>query len=359
MSEAETPLEPLVPLSQIHGHARTRQALEHALREERLYPSLIFHGPEGVGRRTLALALTATLVCRERRDGDACGECLGCLRVRRAEGVTRLRDGAEKREATYHYPDVGYITLPRSSKERRRTRILVSQVRDLIRSLAQPPFELSRRVYILDPAESLSHEAQNALLKTLEEPPSYAVIILIASSLGSLLPTTRSRCQSYPFTPLPEAELRELLIARGYDGQDAAARAALAGGRVGRALALDLDSLRETRAELLGALEEVLRARDPVAAAVREAGRLVDESLEVAPALELLGELLRDQMVLEAGGAGDLLVHRESEVRLAALARARPDAAERAEKLEELRRQLAAINLNPRMALEAGLLLWS
>ena len=140
-------------------------------------------------------------------------------------------------------------------------------LRDLIHSLAQPPFELARRVYILDPAESLSLEAQNALLKTLEEPPAYALIILITCSLGSLLPTTRSRCQSYPFTPLPEAELRQLLVARGHGDEEAAARAALAGGRVGRALALDLDALLEIREELLGALEEVLRAADPAALA--------------------------------------------------------------------------------------------
>jgi DNA polymerase-3 subunit delta' len=232
-------------------------------------------------------------------------------------------------------------------------------VRDLIHSLAQPPFELSRRIYLLDPAESLSLEAQNALLKTLEEPPPYALIILITSSLGSLLPTTRSRCQSYPFTPLPEDELRRLLLARGQGEEEAAARATLAGGRVGRALSLELDSLRETREDLLGALEEILGATDPVAAAVREAARLLEEDLEVAPALGLLGELLRDQMVLEAGGGGELLVHRESEARLAAIAGARPGAAERAERLEALRRRVAAINLNPRMALEASFLLWS
>jgi DNA polymerase-3 subunit delta' len=351
--------EALLPLSGIHGHPRTREALARALREGRLYPSLIFHGPEGVGKRTAALAVAAALVCRDPEGLDACGQCVGCRRVREASEVTRLRDGAERRETILHYPDVGFLSPPRSSTGRARTRILVSQVRDLIHSLAKPPFELARRVYILDPAESLSIEAQNALLKTLEEPPPYALLILVTSSLGSLLPTTRSRCQSYPFPPLREEELRRLLLARGRDEPEAATLAALAGGRVGRALALRLEDLRALRETLLEAVEEVVAAAEPGAAAVREAARLLDEEIDARPALDLLGELLRDQMVLEAGRDGEFLVHRESEARLAALATARPDAVERAERLEELRRRLVTVNLNPRMVLEASLLLWS
>jgi DNA polymerase-3 subunit delta' len=359
MSVSDDSISPIVPLSRIHGHARTREALVRALREDRLYPSLIFHGPEGVGKRTSALSLAAALVCSEGEGTDACGACLPCRRVRASAAATDIRDGADRRDTVRHYPDVGYISLSRSGSGRRRTRILVSQVRDLIHSLAQPPFELARRVYLLDPAASLSNEAQNALLKTLEEPPPYAVLILIASSLGSLLPTTRSRCQLYPFSALPEEEIRGLLLARGHEQATAEALAAMAGGRVGRALSLELDQVRELRGILIGTLEEVIDATMPAAVAVEAADRLLDRPFETSQALGLLSEIVRDQMVLEEGGTPSLLIHREESERLLALVRARPDAAARAGELETLRRRLAAVNLNPRMALEASLLLWA
>ncbi len=318
-------------------------------------PPLLLHGPEGVGKRSAALGLAAALVCSARGPGDdPCGRCTGCTRVGSADGVTELRAGsAATREAPRVLPDVGLVSVPRG-----RARISVLQARDVVLSAPERPFELSRRVYVIEPADLLTAEAANALLKVLEEPPPSTLLVLVTAAPWSLPVTVRSRLQPVRFRALPVPVLREILASRGTPPGEAERRARLAGGSVARALALDPARHAADREAWLGILERVAgepgRETPPAVLAGELWGGSADEADR---ALSLLLGLLRDLAALAEGAEP---VEPEAAERLAPLA---PAAArllgpslERVEAVETLRRELRTIHRNPRLALEGAVL---
>ncbi len=210
------------------GHERARAALERDLGEGRVAGAYLFVGPRGIGKRALADAFAASLLC----GGPACGTCAHCVRT--AAGT---------------HPDLLVV-----AREEDRRDILAEQVRDLVRRLALRPLMAERKVAIVDDAEHLNAHGQNALLKTLEEPPGGSVLLLVASAPSLLLPTVRSRCRRVRLDPLDEAALVRLLRARGVAAEDAAALAAQAGGSIGRALELARPEAAAARARVLESL---------------------------------------------------------------------------------------------------------
>jgi len=281
----------------IAGHDSSLRVLRRSLADRRLHHSLIFHGPVAVGKRTVARALAAALNCEKRGD-DACGTCVSCLKV----------------EKEIH-PDVVYRTLE-------RTVIPIDAIRSLRQEAAYRPYEGNARVFIIDPADRLSTDAQNALLKTLEEPSTSSVIILITSRPMHLLATTRSRCQSLAFGTLPYGALAAILSDRhGFPLSQAERVARLSGGRYGAALGLNLeehDARREALLQVLGRLAEPL----PRAHVLDDASSFGDDAEEISASLTLLAGLVRDMMVLAAGASGAddaALVHADRAADLGAL----------------------------------------
>ena len=196
----------------------------------------LFHGPAGVGKRTAALAFAAELIGDVQRV------------VRRA------------------HPDL-YVVEPVGDQ------IRIDDVRELRRDLHMRPFEAQRRVYLIFSAETMNEDAADALLKDLEEPPPYAVIILVADDLGPLPETIRSRCQLVPFSRLSERAVREEIAARapGLDPEQATALARAAAGRLDRAARL-LDPKAAARRDVLLEVGRAVYADpefDPTAAAAR------------------------------------------------------------------------------------------
>ncbi|HEY7289964.1 MAG TPA: AAA family ATPase [Vicinamibacterales bacterium] len=157
---------------QQHGHKRIVELLVRSASRGTLPPSLIFSGPRGAGKHAMALAVAQALNCLQpQSDGDACGVCQACVRI--ARGV---------------HADV-FIAGPGDSGS-----IKIDPIRDLIEQSGYRPFEGKRRVFIVDDADMLVVAAQNALLKTLEEPPASSVFILTTTRPDVLLATVRSRC---------------------------------------------------------------------------------------------------------------------------------------------------------------------
>ena len=198
------------------------------MRQGRLAHALLFAGPDGIGKRAVALALTAWLQCEAGGD-DACGTCTSCRQV-----------------AAGSHPDVQMVGVATGKKE-----IGVDRVRDLKRFTQLQPSRGKVKVGIIDDAHMLTVAAQNALLKTLEEPSDRSLLILVANTADALLPTVRSRCQRVRFSPLSLETVVEILTARHGLAADAARDlAVLAEGSPGRALALR-DGLAGERAALL------------------------------------------------------------------------------------------------------------
>lgn len=167
-----------MPLLAEIRHPRIADLLRQAVIRRSVPQSVIFAGPEGSGKRAMALALAQAVNCPNQKDGDACGTCSTCTRIARGD----------------HYDVV--IVEP----EKDAATIKIDQVRrGIMDVVGYRPFEAQRRVFIIDPVDALTWEGQSALLKTLEEPPSSAMLILITAYPDSLLPTVQSRCRRLRF----------------------------------------------------------------------------------------------------------------------------------------------------------------
>ncbi len=209
--------------SNIVGQQRARDLLSRALKRSSVHTGYLFTGPAGVGKHLVAIEFVRAWLCLE-GPGVACGVCDSCRRV---GGAT--------------HQDLVEVTFPDKKKS-----IGVDQVRDLGAWLAQSPALGRNKAAIVDPAGSLTTEAANALLKTLEEPPPGRVIVLIATSPGALPPTVRSRCQQVAFGSLTDDEVAEVLRRNGWPALSARQAAAAAGGSPGTALDRDGRLWQET-----------------------------------------------------------------------------------------------------------------
>jgi DNA polymerase-3 subunit delta' len=218
---------------QISEQPEAKRLLRAAL-DDALAHAYLFHGPPGIGKRALATAFAAELL------GDA----------------ARVERGS--------HPDL-YVLEPLGDQ------IRIDAIRALRHDLHMRPFEADRRVYLIFGAHAMNAEAADALLKDLEEPPSYAVIVLVADELGPLPETIRSRCQLVPFRRLSEKTVRETLAAESsLSADEVTAIARVAGGRLDRARLLLDDEASKRRAARLELARAVYRAPDFDAAAAAE-----------------------------------------------------------------------------------------
>ncbi|HOG28134.1 MAG TPA: DNA polymerase III subunit delta' [Vicinamibacterales bacterium] len=303
----------------IIGHRRLVRLLMRAAHAESLPPSLVFAGPEGVGKRQAALALAQALNCLSpvtpadaARDG--CGECAACRKISR--GL---------------HPDV-IVVEPEGGL------IAVDRARDAAERTAYRPFEGRTRVVVLDDADLMNDAAQNALLKTLEEPPARNVFVLVTARPNILLPTVRSRCCLLRFAPLSASDVAAALAGRhGMSERAAQAAAALGGGSLGRALRFGAAGGTAARAAAVAALNEAaaapsIRARLEVGASLLKAsakkpstvdrgGKGQSDRASLAACLRAMETLLRDLAVLTTRAPEAALVNLDLRAELEPLAR--------------------------------------
>lgn len=331
--------------------ARAQMALSAALATGPSH-AYLFRGPRGAGKSAVARAFAAEILATDAADPDD---------ARRRV----LIDPSP-------HPDLVWLT-PRGAQH------MVEEVRErVIRAASYRPFEAEKRVFVIEAAEQMRDESQNALLKTLEEPPAYVHLILLTSEPSALLETIASRCQPIDFAPLPP-EAIEAQLAGGGSPDDLAAAARLAVGDVARARFLLTDSGRDLRAaaptvwshllkaaesvgdEAEAATREILEeeaeagvkrsAKDITDEAKRAGRRRRTETLDLA--LELSASWFRD-LAATASGATEVVYNRdhlvELESRAATLDPARPRRA--AELVQDTRRRLD-LNVSEELALEA------
>ena len=264
------------PLS-LRGHHTVLRRLTDALERDRLPHALLFAGPAGIGKSRAALALAASIACSAAASRP-CGDCAACRQV--AAGT---------------HPDLLRIGLPAGKKE-----IGIDLIRQLKRFASLQTVSAPRKMAIADDAERLSIAAQNAFLKTLEEPPGQALIILVTASPGALLATVRSRCQRVVFQPLSEEDVRAVLLDCGIPAEQADQLAAEADGSPGQALLRRTIWQESDREALLGLLADLNPARyGSVVAMSKGLGRTEQE---MAVRLERMLAWYRDAAVRMVGG---------------------------------------------------------
>jgi DNA polymerase-3 subunit delta' len=301
----------IVPFRHIVGHRRVVSLLARAVARDTLPPALLLAGPAGIGKRRAAVALAEAINCLQPQSAgelerDACGECASCRRI--ARGV---------------HADVVLIEPGETGT------IKIEQVRDVIDRAGYRPFEGRRRVVIVDEADALVPAAQNALLKTLEEPPAASIFVLVSSLPDALLPTVRSRCPRLRFGPLSVGEIAEAMMRdHGYAESDARAAAADADGSISRALAAESADLADARESARQLLEQTSRVADPARRlefarnlAPATKGTSASEREQLAACLRALGSLLRDVGVLAIGGDRGILANADLAPQLEALTR--------------------------------------
>ncbi len=224
----------------LRGHREQIEMFRRSLNRGRLAHAYLFAGAEGIGKRLFAHLLAQSLLCTERVDAllEACGRCPSCRQFAAGTHPDFLPVGVP--EGKSELP----IELIAGSREHRGRE-------GLCYDLSLRPMTSTRRVAVIDDADRMNEVSANALLKTLEEPPDYATLILIASDADLLLPTIRSRCQLVRFSPLADDDLAALLVEQGLAENVEAARALaqLCEGSITPAAQLarpELGKLRET-----------------------------------------------------------------------------------------------------------------
>lgn len=168
----------------VKGQARVAAYLEGALLKDRLPHALLFLGPQDSGQRDMAQELAKALFCAEKKGADGCGECDSCRQVEKG-----------------NHPDFRIFEPDEDSRV-----LKVERVREMIAAANLKPFQASSKLFVMDRAEALNETSQNALLKTLEEPPGHTTLVLISHAGEKLLPTIRSRSQTVHFYPVSSVE---------------------------------------------------------------------------------------------------------------------------------------------------------
>lgn len=268
--------------SDIIGHDHNIEILRRSIEKGRLHHAYIFSGPDGVGKRLMALSLAKALNCTETTT-DFCGHCISCKKI----------EGGNHPGVRVVEPD-GQL-------------IKIDQIRELQKDLQFRPFEGKKRVFIIDEADRMGLPAANSLLKTLEEPPRDSIIILITSNFHSILPTIISRCQRLNFSSLPVSDVEKMLIEKkGLDSGTSHIIAAISEGSIGRALGEDEGSILEEREKVFTGFAG-LKSRK-MADIFKQAEVLAkDDDLEGA--LKALKVLYRDMAVLKGGG--DVIINND------------------------------------------------
>ncbi len=321
--------------SEIHGQDNAINLLRRSFNRQMISHAYLFCGPSGVGKRTCAEAFARALLCRQPLQGDACGECRSCRQV---EGG--------------NHPDF-IIVEPEGGS------IKIEQAREIQRRMTLAPFQGGRQICLIDRAESMTDEAANCFLKTLEEPPAGVVFILTCVQPYALLATVLSRCQQVMFQLLPVSQVALILACLpGVKQEEADLTALLSGGSVGQAFELlgggNLTERRKQLAQIINALDSA-----GLGEACRLAGSLLSGNKE---------QSIREQTLTWIEGLmlwyRDLLIWKESENEKLIINRdflqvikeqaSRREAAlliDRLGKIEEARNRLSK-NANPRLVLD-------
>jgi len=263
------------------GQDQAKALLDRVFSSGRQAHAYLFRGPDGVGKKRAAVLTAARLNCVEPDDQGACGRCSSCK---------KLRSG--------NHPDFVVISPENGS-------IKIERTRELCRSLSYPPYESIQRVILIEDVHTMTVEAANCLLKTLEEPPERNLLLLTAESSRELLPTIVSRCQTIPFYALTPERCARVISAQQPETTDEEALllAELAGGSPGTALILkdkELLPLYHLVQELLEV--KMARGSDRVTPVLEAAAALAAAKEDLGLILGLLRVWVRNQMLADNSG---------------------------------------------------------
>ena len=270
------------------GHEQIIQHMSTALKNKKISHAYIFEGPNGSGKNLLAKTFAKALEC-EAGYGDACGMCRSCHQM-----------------DTGNQPDVKWLTHDKPAT------ISVDDVRTQINAdIAIKPYSSKYKIYIVDEAEKMNEQAQNALLKTIEEPPEYGIIMLLTNNLEAMLPTILSRCIAFHLKPVDNYKIVEFLE-KAYGVPDYKARicAAFSQGVVGKAIAMasseDFNDLQYNVLNIVKNIHEM-----DVYEVIEVVKRLSAYKTDINDIIDMMMVWYRDVLILKVTKDANAIVYKD------------------------------------------------
>ncbi len=281
-------------LSDIAGNKRVVEYFQRALTRDQLGHAYLFSGPEGVGKSTLAKVLCKMLLCRNPGADGPCENCVSCHKV----------DSGNHPDFHFFSADGLYFKI--------------DLIRQIIHQASLKPVESTWKTFLLEDVDYMRDEAANAFLKVLEEPPGQTIFFLISRRSEVLLPTIRSRCQTFEFQPLQPEEIKKWLMENQKAAEEEATYLSLSThGSLGKALDVNPEQYQEMRDKVLVTLETAILPKSYYTLVDAIRAITVDRT-EMAERLLILEELARDLILLKSSSTARL-VHEDAKKRIVPL----------------------------------------
>jgi DNA polymerase III delta' subunit len=270
------------------GNNGVKKILHRALKHKKLPNSLLFAGPPGIGKKQTALVVAKALNCLK-KTSDACEECAHCHAINNG-----------------NFPDV-MVILPAKDM------LKIDQMRLLKDTAYLKPMAGRKRVFIVCDAEKMNDEASNSLLKVLEEPPPFSHIIMVTTNPYRIIPTLKSRCQTFQFSPIPKEDIQKVLENRGFQQEKAHILSLLVDGNLKKALSLEWEEVQSQRNQAWDLFLALLR-REKTASLLKQFSHsraVIKEELEKT--LEIMASFCRDVILIREGGEPGFLLNPDYE----------------------------------------------
>jgi len=272
----------------IIGNDRIKRILRKTLQKKKIPNSLLFSGPEGVGKKDMALVMAKAMNCRQKKD-DACEECASCRAINRR-----------------NFPDVMELSPIRDV-------IRIDQMRILKQTAYFRPMVAKKRVFIVEDAEKMTDEASNSLLKILEEPPHFSHIILITQNPYMIIPTIKSRCQVLTFSRVSRENIEKVLTEKGYEEEKAKIISLLVRGNLKQAINLEWEEIQARRRQTWQFFLSLIKEENTSLFLKNFSSTRAVAKEELSKVLEILSSFCRDLILIKEKGDVHLLLNPDYE----------------------------------------------
>ncbi|RKD28829.1 DNA polymerase III subunit delta' [Thermohalobacter berrensis] len=272
--------------SNIIGHEVIINNLKKAIKNNSISHSYLFEGPKLIGKRTVAKAFAKTLLC-QKEGTEPCNTCASCI---------QFNSG--------NMPDF-YIESPEGQYFKKE------QIDKIQKSMRRLPYEGKRKVYILENIDKMTQEAQNSFLKTLEEPPTYAVIIMTVVNSNSLLPTIISRCQLVRFSPIENNKIKDFIISK-YEKteEEASFTASFSNGIIGKAIKIcESEEFKQLREDVISIIDNTINSEKFKIFSISEFFEKNKESIE--DILDMIIIWFRDLLIMKETDNYSFIINRD------------------------------------------------
>ncbi len=271
----------------IVGHEQLIEHMKHAIQMKKVSHAYLIQGDYDSGKKMIATVFAKTLQC-EKKGNEPCNQCTSCMQV-----------------DSGNHPDIIYVSHEKPAS------IGIDDVRLQINgSIQVKPYSSEYKVYIVDEAEKMTTEAQNAILKTIEEPPTYAIIILLVTNIGKILPTILSRCVLLQIKPVQDEKIKKHLLSLGVEEEKADFSTSFAMGNVGKAIKVatseEFQSIKNDCIHLLKSVKNM-----EVYELITKSKELVQYKLQVYDYLDFILMWYRDILMVKATRNANNLIYQE------------------------------------------------